>query len=219
MYRPLSPLLFWLQLHLSSIKWLPLHVSFPSTALIFKHREIEMKVASKTCFRHAVSSQPTFFQICADDRKVKPLVYWDALLTTSPHFPSEKTGPQRVPPQVVCAELHIGRAGYLSGPPEVALHLSGGGAAQGQTSGRSLLLPPGKSSLLTVVPTIGWRLKILNFQIWLTIVVVQTNALPCRRNMSPLREAWDWTSFNFLEFSPLVNTINILLYCLSGAAV
>lgn len=60
---------------------------------------------------------------------------------------SAQVGPQRVPPQALCAELHIGSAGDLLGAPKVALQLPGGGAAEGQPAGVALLLSSGSVSV------------------------------------------------------------------------
>lgn len=56
---------------------------------------------------------------------------------------SAEAGPQRVSPQALCAELHIGSAGDLLGAPQVVVQLPGGGAAEGQPAGVALLLSSG----------------------------------------------------------------------------
>lgn len=59
---------------------------------------------------------------------------------------SAEAGPQRVSPQALRAELHIGRAGDLLGAPQVVVQLPGGGAAEGQPASITLLLSSGSVS-------------------------------------------------------------------------
>lgn len=59
---------------------------------------------------------------------------------------SAEAGAERISPQALCAELHIGSAGDLLGTPQMVVQLPGGGVAKRQPAGVALLLSPGSAA-------------------------------------------------------------------------